>query len=61
MRGLEVRGGGEVEIVSVVVDFEGLGTAVRGRGTYQDGMELKNAGKAVVFRSVEGAGISPWK
>lgn len=38
LRRLEVRGGGEVEIVSVVVDFEGSGTAVGGGGTDEDGV-----------------------
>lgn len=33
LRGLEIRGRGEVEVVSVVVNFEGFGTAVGGRGT----------------------------
>lgn len=38
LRRLEVGGGGEVEIVFVVVDFQGLGTAVGGGGADEDGV-----------------------
>ena len=40
LRRLEIRSGGEVEVVLVVVDFEGLGTAVGGGGSDEDGVQL---------------------
>ena len=40
LRGLEVRGGREVEVVHIVVDFESLGTAVGGGGTDEDGVQF---------------------
>ena len=47
LRGLEVRRGGEVDVVAVVVDFEGSGTAGGGGGSYEDGVQLQDAGEAV--------------
>ena len=47
LRGLEVRRGGEVDVVAVVVEFEGSGTAGGGGGSYEDGVQLQDAGEAV--------------
>ena len=47
LRRLEVRSRGEVDVVAVVVEFEGSGTAAGGGGSYEDGVQLQDAGEAV--------------
>ena len=47
LRGLKVRRGGEVDVVAVVVEFESSGTAGGGGGSYEDCVQLQDAGEAV--------------
>ena len=47
LRGLEVRRGGEVDVVAVVVESEGSRTAGGGGCSYEDGVQLQDAGEAV--------------